>query len=197
MLVSVNLHGEMGKLFGEKWNLAARSPSHALRLINANKNGLLNWIQSKASEYKHYIVLCEFKDGTKRRLSDEDYLLNQGNLKAIHFTPVIQGAGGSVSGILQAVVGVAFIAIGAFAGQPWLAAMGGSLLLGGISQLLAPKVKTNSDSEKRTSHYFNGTEQVETQGAPIQLIYGRCLVQGAPISVSTTVDQLLTITDEE
>ncbi|MDR8084817.1 tail assembly protein, partial [Acinetobacter baumannii] len=38
---------------------------------------------------------------------------------------------------------------------------------------------------------FNGTEQTEVQGGPIQLIYGRCLVQGTPISVAMSIDQLL------
>lgn len=195
MLVDVYLHGEMGRLFGREWKLAARSPSHALRLIEANSKGLLDWIRSKASKYTHYAVICEFEDGSRKRLSDEDYLLNQGKLKRLHFAPITKGAGGKNGGILRAVVGVVLIVAGSYFGQPWAVQMGIGMLLGGISQMLAPKPKKREIADRRTSHFFNGTEQTESQGAPIQLIYGRCLVQGMPISVSTNVDQLLTIPD--
>lgn len=195
-MLNVYLHGEMGKLFGKEWTLAARSPSHALRLIEANSKGLLDWIRSKASKYTHYAVICEFKDGSRRRLTDDDYLFNQGNLKSIHFTPVTIGAGGKSSGIIKSVVGVVMIVVGVFSaayGGGGMIMSGIGMLAGGISELLAPKPKQRGATDRRTSHYFNGTEQTESQGAPIQLIYGRCLVQGTPISVSTNVDQLLTI----
>lgn len=48
MLVDVYLHGELGKKFGRKWSVAARGPSHALRLINANtSSSLVNWLREK------------------------------------------------------------------------------------------------------------------------------------------------------
>lgn len=191
MLVNVVLHGELGKLYGKNWELAVRSPSHALRLINANTSGkALRWIRSNASKYTHYGVICEYLDGTKKQLSEDDYELERPSLKSIHFTPIIKGASGKAAAIFQSIVGVVLIVVGAYTQQPGLILSGASMLVGGISQLLAPKVK-KSDSSRRTSHYFNGTEQTEVQGGPIQLIYGRCLVQGAPISVATTVDQLL------
>ena len=195
MLVDVYLHGELGRKFGREWKLSARSPSHALRLIEANSKGLLDWIRSKASKYTHYSVICEFKDGTRKRLTDEDYLLNQGNLKRLHFAPVTIGAGGKNGGIIRAVVGAVMIVAGAYFGQGWAVQMGVGLMVGGIAEMLAPKPKKQDGADRRTSHYFNGTEQTESQGAPIQLIYGRCLVQGVPISVSTTVDQLLTVSE--
>ncbi|WP_038345706.1 tail assembly protein [Acinetobacter sp. A47] len=192
-MLNVYLHGEMGKLFGKEWTLAARSPSHALRLIEANSKGLLDWLRSKASKYTHYAVVCEFKDGSRKSLNDEDYLLNQGNLKSIHFTPVTIGAGGKASGLIKTVVGVALMVYAFYGGGPAAFMNGAAMAFGGISELLAPKPKKKAGNDRRTSHYFNGTEQTESQGAPIQLIYGRCLVQGTPISVSTNVDQLLTI----
>lgn len=192
MLVDVYLHGELGKKYGRKWSVAARTPSHALRIINANTgSSLLSWIREKASKYTHYGVICEFKDGTKRQLSDDDYELVHGELKSVRFVPVTHGAGSKVSGIIQTVVGVVLIVVGVYTRNPALIMQGAAMVIGGISMLLAPKPKKNGDSDRRTSHYFNGTEQTEIQGGPIQLIYGRCLVQGTPISVAMTVDQLL------
>lgn len=189
MLVEVCLQGELGKQFGRKWNISARSPSHALRIINANTGGrLLAWIRTKASRFAHYKVICEHKNGKTEVLSDENYELVSGDIKRIRFTPVILGAGGKSGGIIQTVVGVVLIVVGCYTGQPGLVVQGAMMVFGGISQLLAPKAKKG---DKRTSHYFNGTEQTQEQGAPIQLIYGRCLVSGFAISVSTTVDQLL------
>lgn len=197
MLVEVYLHGALGKKYGRKWSIAARTPSHALRIINANTgNSLLTWIREKASTYTHYGVVCEFKDGTKRQLSEDDFQLAQGDLKSVRFVPVTMGAGSKFAGIFQTVVGVVLIVAGFYSSNPALILQGAAMLIGGISQLLAPKPKKGGESERRTSHYFNGTEQTEVQGGPIQLIYGRCLVQGTPISVAMTVDQLL-IGDEE
>ncbi|EPJ5187961.1 tail assembly protein [Acinetobacter baumannii] len=188
MLVDVYLHGELGKKFGKKWSVAARGPSHALRLINANTSGsLVNWLREKAAKFAHYRVLCEFQDGTKRQLSDEDFGLVHGELKTIRFVPVVVGAGGN--GVLQTVVGVVLLVASIW--YPALLPTAFGMLAGGISQLLAPKPKKNGESQRRTSHYFNGTEQTEVQGGPIKLIYGRCLVQGTPISVAMSIDQLL------
>lgn len=195
MLVEVCLQGELGKQFGRKWNIAARSPSHALRIINANTGGkLLNWVRGKASRFTHYKVVCERNDGTTQVLSDDSYELVNGDVKRIRFTPVIFGAGGKNGGILQTVIGVVLVVAGFYTGQPGLVAQGAMMVFGGIAQLLAPKARKG---DRRTSHYFNGTEQTQEQGAPVQLIYGRCLVSGFPISVSTTVDQLLSANPNE
>lgn len=191
MLVEVCLQGELGKKFGRTWNLAARNPNHALRLIDANTDGsLLNWIRQKASRFAHYRVVCEYEDGRKETLSEDSYELERGKIKRIRFTPVISGAG--KGGILQIVVGVVMIVGGLMTDNPLIALNGAMMLFGGISQMLAPKPRKGS---RKTSHYFNGTEQTQEQGAPVPLIYGRCLVSGFPISVATTVDQLIQARD--
>ncbi|MFX4790209.1 tail assembly protein, partial [Acinetobacter baumannii] len=75
---------------------------------NANTSGsLVNWLREKAAKFAHYRVLCEFQDGTKRQLSDEDFGLVHGELKTIRFVPVVVGAGGN--GVLQTVVGVVLL----------------------------------------------------------------------------------------
>lgn len=187
-LIEVRLQGELGKKFGRTWNISARDPNHALRIINANTGGnLMSWIRSKASRFTHYKIICEYKDGRKEAVSEDSYGLQWGDVKRVRFTPVIVGAGGKVGGIIQTVVGVVLVVAGLMTGNYPMALQGAAMLFGGISQLLAPKVK--KEDNRRTSHYFNGTEQTQEQGAPVQLIYGRCKVSGFPISVATTVDQ--------
>lgn len=187
-LVEVRLQGEAGKKFGRIWNVHARNPGHALRIINANTGGqLMTWIRAKASKYTHYKIQCEYEDGRKAFLDDNTYQLDWGKVKRVRYTPVVVGA----SGVVKAVVGVVLIVGGVYFNQPWAIQMGTALVMGGISEMLAPKPKKGSSSDKRTSHYFNGTEQTQEQGAPIQLIYGRCLVSGFPISVSMEVEQRL------
>lgn len=171
----------MGKALGREWKLSISTPREALALIEANTGKVFSWMKNNLEKYSAYKVLAVFKNGKKEYLT-QDTLLTAHNVKELRFTPVVQGAGRNGKIIGGIVLMVASIWLGPMAFQAGIA-----LALSGVSELLAPKVKTGST---KTSHYFQGVTNTVAQGDPVPLIYGRCRVGSAPISVRTSVNDL-------
>lgn len=198
MLTKVILDGPMGKKFGKHWELAVNSPSEALRMIDANKPGLFAWIKTNLEKYERYRVTVTYHDGREEDLSEDEYKLER-SVKQIRFTPVVEGAGGdggvwqTVLGIVLVVVGVFTTIFGGYSGS--VIALGASLFVGGVAQMLAPKPKMGeydqNERKDKTSYYFDGPANTTMQGVPVQLIYGTCLVGSHSISAALTVDQLM------
>lgn len=184
MLVNVRLYGQMGKEFGKEWKLAIRTPREALGLIEANTGRLFNWMRTNIHKYSTYKVLCIFKNG-KREYLNQDTFVTAHNIQEVRFTPVIQGAGG---GIGKIIAGVALMATSFFGAGPFAFQAGLTLAMGGVTQLLTPKVKTNDGSNK-SSHYFQGATNTAEQGSVVPLIYGRCKVGSQVVSLKLTVGE--------
>ncbi|MWQ00776.1 tail assembly protein, partial [Glaesserella parasuis] len=146
-------------------------------------SGLLSQIQGLSQHLRkgYYKVRIG-----KRYLSEEQIKTNPTMTLAddctVHFTPVVVGAGKSV-GFVQAIVGVALIAVAWWNPLGWTAgtammvgAMGASMAMGGVMQLLArpPDMNTKlSDSEKQQSTSFSNIRNLTPQGRPIPLLYGK------------------------
>ena len=191
-MTKVILEGAMGVALGREWTFQnIRSARHAMSMIEANTGKAMAWIRDNLQKYRLYRVICEYADGRKSELDTPCYQnMTQRGVSTLRFVPMPEGA----SGVARAVVGVAMVVVGAITGQTWAVQLGIGLALGGIAEMLAPKPKTNSsatEEEKRNSHYFNGAVGISGQGAPVQLIYGRCKVGSQAISAAMTVDQLL------
>lgn len=190
MLTKVILNGPMGKQFGKVWDLAVDSPAHALKLIDANKPGVFNWIRANLPKYATYRVTVEYEDGRKEDMDNDSVAMHQ-KAKTIRFTPMTEG-GGAVARVVIGAVLVALAFVPGFQGaSTQLIAAGSAMILGGIVAMLAPKPKVDKKEEGKSSYYFDGPSSTTGQGNPVQLTYGRCLVGGHTISAAVTVDQLL------
>lgn len=193
MLTKVILEGPLGKQFGREWELAAKSPREAISLIDANCPGVFNWMRSNAKKYSKYVVVCKTGDRIEE-FSEDQYQHQEGRFDEIRFVPVIEGAGNVariVVGVIMIVIGYSFPVL-----APYLYPMGAALILGGVAGMLAPKPKMNDSSgqgvaDNRSSYYFDGPANTTAQGAPVPLIYGRCMVGSQTISAAVTVDQLM------
>lgn len=204
-MTTVILDGALGKKFGDKWELYVDSPAEALRMIECNKPGLINWIRDNLDTYEGYQVTCERGNGSSQTIGEEEMAMT-GELVSIRFTPVVTGSGNTA----KIIAGVVIIAIAAyFTGGAALTAAGGllgggvattaamfgaGLVLSGVVGLMTSQQKFNGlDSAARsdkTSYYFNGPINTTAQGVPVQLIYGeRCLVGSHVASASITVDE--------
>lgn len=203
MLTKVRLDGVMGKKFGKDWELDVSSPAEALRLIDANSPGLKHWIVAKREKYSAYKVVCVYDTGVEEALSDETFMAQRANLVSIRFTPVVTGAGGSFAKIIVGalLIGAALFNPLAFYGGTALLtgslgtaalAIGTSLVIGGVVELLSPRPKkaASASGDESTSYYFDGAVNTERQGSPVPLIYGRVLVGSHPISASISVDEI-------
>lgn len=115
----------------------------------------------------------------------------------IRIVPVISGR--KSGGILQVVMGAALVVAGAFLwatpmGVP-LVAMGISMALGGVMQMLSPVPKTASQqdqagTENKPSYLFNGAFNSTQQGLPVPVVYGQMLVGSSVIAVGTWSEAL-------
>lgn len=193
MLTKVILDGPMGKEFGREWELDISSPRDAIRLINANNPALIPWMRQNAQKYSKYAVICKSGDRIEE-FSEEQYRQQEGKFDEIRFVPVVEGAGN----VFRAVVGIVLIVVDymtGYASGGYLSAMGAGLILGGVAGMLAPKPKVNfnsgSGAANTQSYYFDGPADTTAQGAPVALIYGRCMVGSQAISAAVTVDQLM------
>lgn len=181
MLVNVYLDGALGKQFGKKWQLQAKTPGQVLALIQANTGTLFSWMRANLEKYANYRVLATFKNGNREYLS-QDTVISAHDIVSIRFTPVIKGAGN----VAKVITGAVLIAVGIYFGNPYVIQAGVALALNGVSGMLAPKQKTGSQN---TSHYFQGVGKNQMQGNPVPLIYGRCKVDGIPIAKKLSVDE--------
>lgn len=79
------------------------------------------------------------------------------------------------SAIIRIVVGVVLVVAGLYFKIPTLVTLGATLIIGGVTELLAPKPKTGQQSQsgQNPSFFFNGTVNVTEQGGPVPIVYGR------------------------
>lgn len=187
-LATIRLNGALGKNFGRNWNLAVESVADALQLIEANKPGVNAWMRRNARKYDRYHVKVERHDGTSVEVEEREIGMVSEGIRSITITPVIAGAAAG----LRIVIGVALMISSYWLG-PYAFAMGASLALGGIVELLSPTPKVSSGNQRsdNTSYYFDGPVNTVDQGVPVPLVYGRILAGSQVISAKVTIDQLM------
>jgi predicted phage tail protein len=131
----------------------------------------------------------------------------------IKIMPVVAGAGaGAKIAIGVALIALSFaipgLAFGAvLAGQiasgvgnailvagQVIGAIGASLALGGVAQLITPVPKVpqgaGSDNDPRKTYNFSGIQQTSRQGVPVPCVYGLTLVGSVVISAGTDTVQV-------
>ncbi|EFH5783359.1 TPA: tail assembly protein [Escherichia coli] len=194
-LVHVQLGGPMAKHFGRHWHLKVRNTKQALDLIEANKPGFKAWMKRNIKTYDSYHIQITNKQGHKWSVDESEYQMmgQSDNIAKIRITPVPRGSGGSAFGWFQTVVGAALLVVSAVM-MPALAPLGLSLMMGGISQIISPQATNESvrQADNSNSYYFDGPQNTENQGNPVQLIYGEEILVGSQVvSSSITIDQLM------
>lgn len=206
-MVKVNLHGRMGKEFGENWELQVNSVHEALRAIEANTLGKFRkWILDRGQENLEYAILINKKPLdfheklTVENIQNTEIYANYGkNLTSIDIIPVIKG-GSAVIRIITIIVGVALIAAAFFAGPaaPFLALAGLTLVAAGVTSLLAkpPPLIPYSAQQATTatqgavgqgggpqSYLFNGPINTVGEGGPIPIGYGTLMIGSVAVNV--------------
>ncbi len=177
--------------YPEETELFVSNPAEALAAINANTKGRLRVYLSKEDRYYRVSV------GHWRNALTKEELSGPSGQQTIYILPVIRGR---KSGVGKIVIGAALLAlaivqpefastaVGYIGGYGSVGLIGASLILGGVSQLLAPTPNFNQDSQgdSRGSNIFGGNATAVSQGGAVGLVYGRALVTPMPISISFT-----------
>ena len=194
----VVLLGDMGKRFGETWEMNVDYLKDIFKLIECQRPG-----------FKQYLLECHESgtDFTLKRgeefVGEEELLLSVGD-EDIIITAVPAGAKSGIGKLLAAIAIIAFVFFApVFAGQT-LAAMapaGGAwgaaftatmmvatnLALQGISQMMMPGPEVDDEVE---NYLFNGSSDHIKEGLPIPLCYGEMMVGGGVINQTLTTRKL-------
>jgi predicted phage tail protein len=204
MLRKIKLYGQLAKFIGRRVLEAdVATAAEAVRMLVANFPGLE---QHMAEQYYRVTV------GTYDLGLDEIH--DPAGQQDIKIMPVVVGAGGAVGKIA---IGVALIALSfaipglafgaVLAGQissgvgnliliggQIAGAIGVSLALGGVSQLLTPVPKVpqgpDTTNDPRKTYNFSGIQQTSRQGVPVPCVYGLTLVGSVVISAGTDTVQV-------
>ena len=188
---TVHLVGDIGDKFGHAWSMNVANYSELIKLIdcqtegfkqyliNAEENGI-GFVFQRADEYindEKELLLS---------LNDEDIILTAVPLGSGKGGFMATGIGKIIAGLTLVLIGWLLINVGA---PPEaviklgynIMAMGGMLILQGVTQLLAP---TSETEKKEEGWLMSGSANTVGQGQPVPLCYGELLVPGTPITVS-------------
>ena len=201
MLRKIKLYGELAKFLGQKtFEAEVHNAAQAIKFLVVNFPQLEKHMMDRY--YKVAVDTWELEE------EELHYPNGQEDIKII---PVVGGAGGSTTKILLgvALIGAAFaftpltagaffkpiVAKGSFAAAMPMTkaavAIGGALVLSGISEMLTP-VPTVSETEQdpRLSFNFSGIQNTSRAGVAVPVIYGEVLTGSVVISAGIETAQV-------
>lgn len=189
-MTTILLSGSLAKTFGREHlrQLDSGTTSEAFSALKHTLAGFEDFIRDSARRGLRFAI---FRN--RQNIGEGEFRLS--GTTEIRIVPVI--AGSKSGGLLQTVVGVALIVVGAVFQQPWAVSMGVALTLGGVSQMLTPTPSSKSGSqqeqastENKPSYLFNGAFNSTQQGLPVPVVYGQMLVGSSVITVGTWSEAL-------
>jgi predicted phage tail protein len=184
VLREVRLYGPLRARFGRSHWLAVQSPAEAIRALCALFKGFREALQGhKGPGYRVWVGEGRQVDAR----SAETLGISASPLRPIRIAPVIHG--GKRAGVLQIIVAVVLIVVGAWTGNGALVQAGVMMLLGGVVALLSPQ-RTKDGADNQTSYIFNGPVNVTTPGAPVPLLIGRVLTGSVVASAGISTDDI-------
>ncbi|QWR81970.1 tail assembly protein [Cronobacter sakazakii] len=187
-LKTVRLYGALGARFGRVHRLVIASPAEACRALSVILPGFEQYMQTAHLRGLRFAV---FRG--KKNIGQDELKHNSGE-EDIRIAPVIAGSkrGGVLQTILGAVLVVGALAlgpvgIGAIAGSTAMSIglMGGSMMIGGVVQMLSPQpggLASRQDPDNAPSYAFGGPVNTTAMGNPVGILYGEREIGGAIVS---------------
>ncbi len=194
VMIQIELGGVLGKTFGKTHQRLISTVHEATRSLAATIPGFEKFMITSNRRGLTYAV---FKGKKNIGVDDLGFPVTS---DVIRIMPVIIGSkkGGLLQTILGAVlVGAALLAgpvgLGAIsANAAWnIGAMGASLALGGVVQMLSPQptgLASKQGADNKASYAFGGVTNTAAQGYPVPLGYGKRRIGGAIISAGIYVE---------
>ncbi|SPL69136.1 tail assembly protein [Acinetobacter stercoris] len=208
MLKSVKLYGVLAEKFGSEFKLAVDSPKEAIRALSVQLPGFEKFLR-----HAHEMGLCFalFIGGQKRGRGKKApaiydpvtkrqiYGHNIGEAElgmltdesVIKIIPRVIGAGGN--GLLQTILGAAMVAVGVFTGQVYLIGAGAGMIMGGVAQMLMPKISIEDQNQdgNKANKGFGGAVTTVAQGNPIPVLIGEREIGGFILAGNQYPEDLL------
>ena len=172
MLKTIKLYGVLGKKFGKEFHLAVESTREAVKALSVQVPG---FEQFMLTAHEQGLAFAVFQDDEN---ISEDQIDFETGAKVIKIVPKVIGAGGN--GILQTILGAVMIVVGAITQQYWAVGMGVGMMVGGIAQMMMPKMDEGDQNQdgNRANKGFGGAVTTIAQGNPVPILYGQREVGG-------------------
>jgi predicted phage tail protein len=169
-LRTIRLYGVLGARFGREHRLAIRSSAEAIRALSVVIPGFRRFLQQSRDMGLTFAVFVGKDNITKEQLAFPT------GRQDIRIAPILQGS--KRGGIFQTILGAALVVVGVVFEQPSLIAMGASMALGGVMQMLSPQAGglASTQNQESESYYFNGAANGSANGACVSVVYGEMLV---------------------
>jgi predicted phage tail protein len=203
MLRRIKVYGPLAKFLGQRsFEADVKSPAEAVRFL------LANFPKLEAHMIEHHYKVSVGRFELEAGSEPDQLTLPAPMAEPIRIVPVVAGAGATG----RIIAGVALIALsfalpgaqlGLFGlGQIGLTALaapvlavGASLALSGVAQLLTPtprQTQTGQDSfnDPRKSYSFSGIQNVSRQGVPVPIVYGETVVGSVTISAGINTEEV-------
>lgn len=183
MLKTIKLYGILAKKFGKQFKLDVANTREAMRALSAQVPGFEKFM---LHAHEQGLTFAVYQD--KHNISEQEIDMST-DASVIKIVPKVIGAGGN--GIVQTIIGAILIVAGAVAmyfGQPWganLIGAGIGMMIGGVAQMLMPKIDNTQDSNQdgnKANMGFGGAVTTVAQGNPVPVLRGRREVGGFIVS---------------
>lgn len=194
MLKTIKLYGVLAKRFGKEFRLDVENTREAMRALCVQVPGFEHFMLHAHEQGLEFAV---FQD--KQNISETELDMST-SAKVIKVVPKVKGAGGALQTILGAVMiaaafitgGTSIAAWGALQGALFGAGVG--MMVGGVAQMLMPKVETtknqNEDGNK-ANFGFGGAVTTIAQGNPVPVLYGQREIGGFIASAGQYPEDLM------
>ena len=201
MLRKIKLHGELAEFLGQdEFEAVVKTTAEAVKFLITNFPKLEAYMSNR-----YYQVLVGDNE------LDKDQIHDPVGKSEIHFVPVISGAGGSsFNRILLggALIGASFLFPGAgmfgttsvfgssvtgtFAAGlgTFTSAIGASLVLQGVSDMLFPVDNSIDEEDPRISFSFSGVQNTSRAGTSHPIVYGEIVTGSVVISAGIDTHQV-------
>lgn len=194
MLKTIKLYGILAKKFGKEFHLAVDNTREAMRALSVQVPGFEHFMLHAHEQGLEFAV---FQD--EQNISETELDMNT-SAKVIKVVPKVKGAGGAVQVILGAVMiaaafvtgGTSLAAWGALQGALFGAGVG--MMVGGVAQMLMPKVEAIQDQNQdgnKANKGFGGAVTTVAQGNPVPVLYGQREVGGFIASAGQYPEDLM------
>ncbi|WP_064724542.1 tail assembly protein [Moraxella catarrhalis] len=192
MMKTIILHGILARKFGKSFNLAVGSTKEAMRALCVQLAGFEAFMMNA---HKQGLRFAVFHD--KHNVGENELDMSH-TAKIIRVVPVVEGS--KKEGVLETVIGAVLVVAGvvvtgmgfAPAGAALIGA-GVGLMVGGISQMLMPKVdaQDNNQDGNKANKGFGGAVTTIAQGNPVPILYGEREIGGFIMSASQLPEDML------
>ena len=194
MLKTIKLYGVLAKKFGKEFRLEVENTREAMRALCV-----------QIPDFEHF-MLHAHEQGLEFAVFQDDQNISETELdmstsaKVIKVVPKVKGAGGN--GVLQTIVGAILVVVGivmlyipgAQAFAPSVIAAGVGMMVGGIAQMLMPKIDNTQDQNQdgnKANKGFGGAVTTVAQGNPVPVLYGHREVGGFIASAGQYPEDLI------